>query len=126
MRPQEIEKRNLKVVLPPRIYNNIFLIFQICLESIKKDLITPLSVQSQTLKPIVHQLLRLMLFTKLFVRDAGLNSSIYDENSDNLNESFSGRNNFVSKLRILQKDLSNSEIWQLNKIWLEITKIYME
>ena len=46
MRPQEIEKRNLKVILPPRIYNNILLIFQLCLESVKKDLISPLAMQA--------------------------------------------------------------------------------
>ena len=48
MSPQMIEKRNLKVVLPSKIYDNILCIFQTYLEGVKIDVINPLAMaQSQ-------------------------------------------------------------------------------
>lgn len=76
LQPQQIEQRHLRVVLPLKIYNNILDLFHCFLAALKKDIMAPLAALTTTnatfpdLKTDIHQLLRLLLFSKLFVRES--------------------------------------------------------
>ena len=62
--------------MPLKIYNNILDLFHCFLASLKKDIMAPLAAlttsnqSSPDLKTDIHQLLRLLLFSKLFVRES--------------------------------------------------------
>ena len=66
LRPEQIDIRGLKVVLPLVIFENVSEIFSILLHQIKEDFI-----MGQT---VIEQLLRLMLFAKLFGFNLGTSS----------------------------------------------------
>jgi hypothetical protein len=60
----EVVKRNLRVMLPDMIYQNVQEAFQEFLEALRQDIIT----QDQALKnTCIERLLRVMLYSKLFV-----------------------------------------------------------
>jgi len=83
------------------------------------------------LKSDIHQLLRLLLFAKLFVREStsptGSQVSLpQDPGAAGQQRSKAGQGGMVTVgTRQLQKDLARSEIWQLTNIWLEIAREYM-
>lgn len=39
LKPQDIDKRNLRVLLPSNIFQNLLNVFTICIDQIKKDII---------------------------------------------------------------------------------------
>lgn len=120
LQPQLIEQRNLRVVLPVKIYNNILDLFHCFLASLKKDIMAPLAALSSTnqsfpdLKTDIHQLLRLLLFSKLFVRESTSPSGSMvlptDPASQQRQRMAPGQSGSVTT-RQLQKDLARSEIW---------------
>ena len=60
----EVVKRNLRVMLPDMIYQNVLEAFQEFLEALRQDMIT-LGPESKA--ACIERLLRVMLYAKLFV-----------------------------------------------------------
>ena len=100
-RPEDIDQRNVRVCLPSAIYDNLLESFHLFLDALKPDLLTTDSREG------VEQLLRLMLFAKLF----------------NIEIPVKG---WGSVLRRIQQDLDTASVWQINNIWLEIAKYRMQ
>lgn len=87
--------------LPSEIYDNLLESFHLFLEALKPDLLTTDSRDG------VEQLLRLLLFAKLF----------------NIEIPLKGRG---SVLRRIHQDLDSASVWQINNIWIEIAKFRMQ
>ena len=67
MRPQEIERRGVRVNLPVKIYQNVAQLFQVFLDKLLADVINQPEMESNS--EHIEHLLRLLLFSKLFNDD---------------------------------------------------------
>ena len=67
MRPQEIERRGVRVNLPAKIYQNVAQLFQVFLDKLLADVINQPEMESNS--EHIEHLLRLLLFSKLFNDD---------------------------------------------------------
>ena len=105
----EIVKRNLRVMLPDMIYQNVLETFQEFLEALRQDMITQDIEQK---KASVENLLRLMLYAKLFV---GRIDRSYTDGTP------TGQGPTPTLKRMLS-DLRTAELWEIEDIWIQIAK----
>jgi hypothetical protein len=73
MRPQEIERRGVRVNLPVKIYQNVAQLFQVFLDKLLADVINQPEMESNS--EHIEHLLRLLLFSKLFNDDVTVANS---------------------------------------------------
>lgn len=100
MNQHEIERRQVKVCLPRHIYYNLLSIFKTFLDKVMVELLdsepSEVTKQDSKVHDAITQLLRLMLFTKLFQHVSA------DKRSALM---------LGDKLRMMQRDLAGAPIW---------------
>lgn len=111
----EVVKRNLRVMLPDMIYQNVLETFQEFLEALRQDMIAQGPEQRAG---CIDRLLRLMLYAKLFV-------SRVDPSFTNQSGSGQGHASAPTLKRMLS-DLRSAAIWQIDDIWIQIAKVRVQ
>lgn len=107
----EIVRRNLRVLLPDMIYQNVLEAFQEFLEALRTDMITQDLEQK---KASVEKLLRLMMYAKLFV---GRVDRPFAEGTPSGQGHISG-----PALKRMLGDLRTAAVWEIEDIWIQIAK----
>lgn len=101
-----VVKKNMRIVLPDIIYQNVRETFEELLEAMKEDI---MRVSQSEKTECIEKLLRLMIYAKLFVSP--------------LNQ---GNRNFISHQNAYKRmitDLTKCSIWNVDDIWILIAKM---
>ena len=107
-----VVRRNLRVVLPDGIYQNVLETFQEYLEALRQDLIQHGPDQKSG---SIESLLRLMLYAKLFVTSTSPPGML--PSSAVLSQSP------MPTLKRMLTDLRTSAIWKIEDVWIQIAKV---